>query len=137
MKFREIKIPKDRNWTKIYKQLDLENYHLIKYEDGWVASKIEPAGWAHSQHPNGMPDKIFKLPHSWHFDYGPMRLPFEGSSMTEAMSDKITEIWEIDDPDLIAKNAKNLLNRSTNSGDDEVMTGPANFIIQYDHIGKN
>ncbi len=122
MKFRKIKIPKDRNWTKIFKQLDLENYYLIKYDDQWIASKIQPAGWTHSQHSEGIPDKIFKLPHTWDFDYGPMHLPFEGSSLTEAMSEKITEIWEIDDPDLIAKNAKNLLNQNTNS-DSDTMTG--------------
>lgn len=109
MKFNEVKIPKDRNWTKIFKQLNLHNFYLIKYEDCWYASKIEPAGWTHSHHPDGMPENIYKLPHSWSFDFGAMRLPFEGSSLTESMSEEVTAIWEIYDPELAIKAAKDLL----------------------------
>lgn len=111
VKLKKINIPKDRNWTKIFRQLNLNNFHLIKYEDRWIASKIAIAGWTHSHHPDGAPENVYNRPHTWEFDYGSFYKPFESSGTPESMSEDITEIWEIDDPELTAKEAKRLLKK--------------------------
>ena len=69
------------------------------------------AGWTYSHHKNGVPEDVYNKPHTWHFDYGSYDSPFEHTGSSESMSEDITEIWEIDDPELNAKEAKHLLKK--------------------------
>jgi len=114
MKLKKINIPEDRDWRKILPQLNESSYYLIKHVDKtwyrWICSRIEPAGWVPFHHSTEESKrKALEYPHSWEFDWGSHHSAFEGSSLTYAMSKDIQEIYEIQDPGLLAWKAKRAL----------------------------
>lgn len=145
MKIKRIKIPKNRNFTPILKQINKYSYYLIKYESRWITSKIFEAGWINSQcDTEESKKKALKNPHSWEFDYGSFHMSFNSSGANNTIDKNFKEIWEIDDPSLMRKEAKLLLHGRTYNDDTDTvtgpvtgpMTGPANLFEELDVIFK-
>ena len=102
IKFNKIDLG-NGDWRNIFPQLNLYSFYLIKYKDTWISSRIIPGGWKWNS------DCDMTLPHSWELSAGSYRMSFENTGSDYIIRGDISEIWEIEDPDLLVKEAKNLL----------------------------
>ena len=88
----------DRSIEKFIEKIDLSTFYLIKNDDRWICSKFSPP-LKKEEYSSGL---------CWRYNVGwtSWQLSYRSDNKLDY---KITEIYEIDDPDIIVKQAKKLL----------------------------